>query len=60
MQYITSLLSPTPPPPATTSPLKVRVDSPVVEVEYTTACSTNGTDENVVNMDDKENFCPYC
>ena len=40
MQYITSLLSSTPPPPTTTSPLKVRVDSSVVEVEYTTACST--------------------
>ena len=40
MQYITSLLSSTPPPPATTPLSKVRVDSPVVEVEYTTACST--------------------
>ena len=42
MQYITSLLSSTLPLTATTSPLKVRVDSPVVEVEYTTACSTDG------------------
>ena len=41
MQYITSLLSSTPLPPVTTSPLKVRVDSPVVEVEYTIACSTH-------------------
>ena len=40
MQYITSLLSSTPPPLATTPLPKVRVDSPVVEVEYTTACST--------------------
>ena len=39
-QYITSLLSFTPPPFATAPLLKVRVDSPVVEVEYTTACST--------------------
>ena len=41
MQYITSLLSSTPLPTTTTTPLKVRVDSPVVEVEYTTACSTH-------------------
>ena len=52
MQYITSLLSSTPPPPATTSPLKVRVDSPVVEVEYTTTCSTVGIVENVIDLVD--------
>ena len=40
-QYITSLLSPTPPPPATTSPLKVRVEYSCGSVEYTTACSTD-------------------
>ena len=39
-QYITSLLSSTPPPPATTSPLKVRVEYSCGNVEYTTACST--------------------
>ena len=43
-QYITLLLSPTPPPPATTPFPKVRVDSPVVDVEYTTTCSTEVPD----------------
>ena len=42
-QYITSLLSSTPPPLATTSPLKVRVEYSCGSVEYTTACSTNIT-----------------
>ena len=31
----------------TTSPLKVRVDSPVVEVEYTTACSTKALGSDI-------------
>ena len=44
MQYITSLLSSTPPPPATTSPLKVRVEYSCGSVEYTTACSTGTYD----------------
>ena len=40
MQYITLLLSSTPPPSATTSPLKVRVEYSCGSVEYTTTCST--------------------
>ena len=40
MQYITSLLPSTPRPPATTSPLKVRVEYSCGSVEYTTTCST--------------------
>ena len=51
-QYITSLLSSTPPSSATTPPLKVRVDSPVVDVEYTTACSTG---DNLDHLQD--NMC---
>ena len=39
-QYITSLLSSTPPPSSNTSPLKVRVEYSCGSVEYTTACST--------------------
>ena len=42
MQYITLLLSSTP-PPATTSPIKVRVEYSCGSVEYTTACSTADT-----------------
>ena len=42
-QYITLLLSFTPPPLATTSPLKVRVEYSCGSVEYTTACSTEET-----------------
>ena len=40
MQYITSLLSSTPPSSSNTSPLKVRVEYSCGSVEYTTACST--------------------
>ena len=47
MQYITSLLSSTPPPSSNTSPLKVRVEYSCGSVEYTTACSTLRSISNV-------------